>query len=190
METEEVDGALARKFQLHLHMVFAQLANSGVGFAQDGGVVAAAQAAVGTDHQEQRGFHSLVGLQQRMMDIAGTGTQVGGQLGDLPGVGLGLDGAVHGFAKARGGDQLHGPRNLADVTDRFAPFDKGFESWPWSINFLIGEGDQSCGAGFQPAEKRQAGFQPAERRQASFQPAEKRQAGWKPAPQDRSTRAP
>ena len=56
--------------------------------------------------------------------FAGAGAQVGGQLGDLARVRLRLDGAVHRLLEARRGDQLHRPRDLADVADRLAAFDE------------------------------------------------------------------
>ena len=63
-------------------------------------------------------------LQQRMRDVRGAGAEVGGQLGDLARVRLGLGGAVEGLLEARRGDQLHRPRDLADVADRLAAFDE------------------------------------------------------------------
>ena len=60
-----------------------------------------------------------------MRDVGGAGAEVGGQLGDLARVRLRLGGAVHRLLEARGGDQLHRPRDLADVADRLAAFDEG-----------------------------------------------------------------
>ena len=87
----------------------------GVGCPEDAGVVAAGQAAVGAEHEHAGGLDLGARFEQRMLDVAGGGAEVGGQLGDLAGVGLGFGGAVHRLLEARGGDQLHRPRDLADV---------------------------------------------------------------------------
>ena len=47
------------------------LANALVGLAENAGVVAAAQAAVGAEHQQQRVVHLLALFQQRMRDVRG-----------------------------------------------------------------------------------------------------------------------
>src|SRR5262249_17292618 len=71
-------------------------------------------------------FHLLARLQKRMGDAATrVQGQVGGKLGDLAREGLGLGGTVEGLLVARGRDQLHGPRDLADVADRLAALDDG-----------------------------------------------------------------
>ena len=85
-------------------------------------VVPAAQAAVGAKYEQDGVLDLGVRGQQRVLDLAGVGAQVGGQLGDLAGVRLRLHGPVEGLAELGGGDQLHRPRDLADVADRLAAF--------------------------------------------------------------------
>src|SRR6266566_1360553 len=46
------------------------------------------------------------------------GAEVGGEFRDLARVRLGLAGTVHRLLEARGCDQFHRPRDLADVLDR------------------------------------------------------------------------
>ena len=48
--------------------------------------------------------------------------QFGNQTRDSVGVGTRCTRPIHGMLEARSGDQLHCPRNLADISDRFAPF--------------------------------------------------------------------
>ena len=57
------------------------------------------------------------------MTVARGLAQVGDQLGDLAREGLGLGGPVERLAEPVGGDQLHRPRDLADVLDRLAALD-------------------------------------------------------------------
>jgi len=58
--------------------------------------------------------------QERVRHLAGVLAQVGGQLGDLAGEGVRLGRPVECLLESRRGDQLHGPRDLADVADRLA----------------------------------------------------------------------
>ena len=102
----------------------ARTADAAIGLAENTGVVAATQAAVGAQHQEHAVLDLLALLQQRMRDVAGGGAEVGGQFGDLARVGLGLGGAVHRPLEARRGNQFHRPRDLADVADGLTPFDE------------------------------------------------------------------
>src|SRR5438552_11956611 len=60
-----------------------------------------------------------------MSHVGRAGAQVGRQLRDLARVGLRLYRPVEGLLEPGRGDQLHGPRDLADVADRLAAFDDG-----------------------------------------------------------------
>src|SRR5437016_1145239 len=95
----------------------ADVADSRRRFAQDGRIVTAAQAPVGTKDEQDTVIDALAWLQEGVSEVDGTGTEVGGQLGDLPRIGFGLAGTVHRLLEPRGGDQLHRPRDLADVAD-------------------------------------------------------------------------
>src|SRR4026209_2250093 len=53
-----------------------------------------------------------------MRHVARGSRQVGGDLGDLARVRFGHRRAVHRLLESRSGDQLHRPRDLADVADR------------------------------------------------------------------------
>ena len=86
-------------------------------------VVAAGQSAIARQDQEQRPRDRIAPHQQAVRDLLGRLAQVGDQLGDLARVSLGLGGAVQRLAEPVGGDQLHRPRDLADVLDRLAAFD-------------------------------------------------------------------
>ena len=68
-------------------------------------------------------MHRIAALEQRMCDRLGRLAQVGDQLGDLPGVRLGLGGPIERLLELGGGDQLHRPGDLADVLNRLAAFD-------------------------------------------------------------------
>ena len=57
-----------------------------------------------------------------MADLQSGGGQVADQLGDPLRVGRRSRSSIHCFLKARRRDQLHRPRNLADVLDRLAAF--------------------------------------------------------------------
>ena len=91
----------------------------------DVAVVAAAQSAIGGEHQQHGLLGLLAALQQRMADFQAAVGQVGHQLRDPLGVGRGRVGPIHRLLEARRGDQLHRPRDLADVADRLAAFVEG-----------------------------------------------------------------
>ena len=86
-------------------------------------VEAAAQTAIGRQHQQRcprRSFRAASSSGMANLQ-AGLG-QVGDQLRDAIGIGGRRRCSVHRLLEARGGDQLHRPRNLADVADRLAAF--------------------------------------------------------------------
>ena len=56
--------------------------------------------------------------------LDGRRAQVVGQVGDLARVGIRLDRPVESFLEPGRGDQLHRPRNLADVANRFPAFNE------------------------------------------------------------------
>ena len=88
-------------------------------------VVSAAQAAIGGQHQQDRTLGFLAPFKQRMADFQAAIGQIGHELRDALGVGRGGMARSIAFLKRRSGDQLHRPRNLADVADRLAAFVEG-----------------------------------------------------------------
>src|SRR5947209_5263718 len=60
-----------------------------------------------------------------MLDVPGVGAEIGRKLGDLARIGLRLGRPIKRFLEARSRDQLHRPRDLADVLDRLAASDEG-----------------------------------------------------------------
>ena len=100
------------------------LVEMGDGGTQHARVIAAGQAAVAGDHHQRRARYVLMGLEQRVVHRAGGARQVGDQLRQLLGVRLGRHGAFERGLKTGRGDELHRPRDLADVAHRLAPFDE------------------------------------------------------------------
>src|SRR5262249_54384246 len=125
LEAEVEDRPPAGEVQGQPDAVRARLPDALDGGPQDRRVVAAAQAAVGGEHQQHGMLDRLAVLQKRVLEFPRVGAEVGGQLGDLARVRLGLAGAVHRLAEARRRDQLHRPRDLADVLHRSAALHKG-----------------------------------------------------------------
>src|ERR1019366_5220922 len=122
LKAEVGDRPLAGELQLHVDAFALDPAQMSAGFAQDRAVVAAAQAAIGAEDQQNAVLDLGAFLEQRVLDVAGIGAEIGRQLRDLACVGVGLNGAVHRLLEARGGDQLHRPRDLADIPDRLTAF--------------------------------------------------------------------
>src|SRR5579871_1158881 len=60
-----------------------------------------------------------------MGHVGGRSAQVGGELTDFAGVGFRLHGPVERLLEPGCRDQLHGPRDLADVANRLAAFHDG-----------------------------------------------------------------
>ena len=89
---------------------------------QHGRVVAAAQAAIGRQDQENAVGLRLVSLQQRMREGQVRGREVGDDLGDLLGVGRRLGRSVHRLFEASRRDQFHRSGDLANVLDRLQAF--------------------------------------------------------------------
>jgi hypothetical protein len=101
-------------------LVLARRAQAG---AQDLRVEGAGEAAVGGDEQHGDRVLVLVLLEDRQLaDLAARRL---GRLArhppDRAGVGAQVGDALLGAAQTRGGDHLHGPRDLADVLDRIDP---------------------------------------------------------------------
>src|SRR5262249_55300317 len=92
--------------------------------AKDGGVVSRAQPAIGAEDEKDGVILTLAPLHERVPDFARGSAQVGRKLADLAGERLRLRRPVHRLLKARRGDQLHRPRDLADVADRLAALDE------------------------------------------------------------------
>src|SRR5262249_2270902 len=98
-------------------------ADGGGRLAEDAGVVAAAQAPVGGEDQQQAVADLLALDQQRVRHVGGGGAEVGDHLGDLAHVGGGVGGAIHRPPVARRRDQFHRAGDLLDVADRLAALD-------------------------------------------------------------------
>ena len=88
-------------------------------------VVAAAQPAIGGQSTSSVARSGLAAVSSSgWLTSRPAAGQVGHQLRDPLGVGRGRRRAVHGLFESRRGDQLHRPRDLADVADRLAAFVK------------------------------------------------------------------
>src|SRR5947209_8335188 len=116
----------------------ANLAKSAIGLAQNTGIVAAAQAAVRAKHQQYAVLDLLVLFQERVLEVDRVGAEVGRQLRDLARVPLRLQGALEGPLESGGGNQLHGPRDLADILDRLAALDESTSLGHGYLSFDLG----------------------------------------------------
>ncbi len=119
-ETESGDAAFARNLQPRLGDLGLQSPPVGDGGADHAGVVAAAQPAVGGQHQQRRPAGFGARFQERVAHFQSLPGEVTHQRADPARVGRGGRGPVHGPLESGRGDQLHRPRDLADVADRLA----------------------------------------------------------------------
>ena len=78
-------------------------------------ILPAAKPSVARDDHQGRAFDVLVGFHEWVADIRGGARQIGDEFRELLGVGFGGGRPVQGGLEARRGDELHGPRDLADV---------------------------------------------------------------------------
>jgi hypothetical protein len=111
------NASLAGDFQSDLRDFFLQILQTWERRALHVGVVAAAQPAIARQNQQRRTLRLGTLVQQRVADFQPAVGQIADQAGDAAGVGRGGRGPVHRLFEARGGNQLHGPRDLADVAD-------------------------------------------------------------------------
>src|SRR5262249_34248976 len=91
--------------------------------AEDVAVVAAGQASIAGQHQEQRTADGFVSNEQGVRDRLQCLAEIGDQLGNLARERLGLGCAVQRLAGPSGGHELHGAGDLCYVLDRLAAFD-------------------------------------------------------------------
>ncbi len=104
-----------------LLLLLVQLIDGGVQYAR---IERSAQTAHAGQNHQRRPLLRFRHGHQRMLEVAHRTGDAGCQLSELVGVGTPRDRGVVRFLETRGGDQLHGPRDLADVADRLAALDQ------------------------------------------------------------------
>ena len=72
------------------------------------------------EDQENGPAGGFAGLEQRVLNLQAAVRQIGHELSDALRIGRGRMRPIHRLLEARRGDQLHRPRNLADVADALA----------------------------------------------------------------------
>ena len=121
-KTQAGNAALSRDFQAEVLNRSSQLFPAIRRQAQHSAVVAAAQSAVGAQHEEARVARLLPLLEQGMVDFQPASGEVGNELGNAIRIGGRGQRTIHRPAERSRGNQFHRPRDLADVADRFASF--------------------------------------------------------------------